>query len=83
MNRQHFLQTVEALRIGKTIKPSAPREIKLVKKNPKLKTVYLDLDETLIHCDEMSNNYTVKLDFPVEGGTTISVRNQLYRQALE
>lgn len=37
------------------------REIKLHKKNPSLKTVYLDMDETLIHCDESSNNYTVKL----------------------
>lgn len=65
------------------MKPSAPREIKLGKKNPKLKTVYLDLDETLIHCDEMSNNYTVKLDFPVEGGAIIAVLNHIYRQELE
>lgn len=49
--RQHFLQTVEALRVGKTLKPAQPREIKLAKKSPKLKTIYLDLDETLIHCD--------------------------------
>lgn len=34
--------------------------------------MFLDLDETLIHCDEMSSNYTVKLDFPVEGGAIIS-----------
>jgi hypothetical protein len=27
----------------------------------------------LIHCDENTNNYTVKLDFPVEGGNTVSV----------
>jgi hypothetical protein len=58
-----------------------PREIKLAKKNPKLKTIYLDLDETLIHCDEMSSNYTVKLDFPVEGGATVSVLYSLSRQA--
>jgi predicted secreted acid phosphatase len=64
--RQHFLQTVEAIRIGRNLKlPNAARDIKLSKKNPKLKTVCLDLDETLIHCDENSNNYTVKLDFPV------------------
>lgn len=81
--RQHFQQTIEALRIGKTLKPAPPREIKLPKKNPKLKTIYLDLDETLIHCDEMSSNYTVKLDFPVEGGSTISVREAIYRQASE
>lgn len=52
--------------MGKNLKFSQPsREIKLNKKNPKFKTIYLDLDETLIHCDENSNNYTVKLDFPV------------------
>ena len=49
--RQHFLQTIEAIRIGKTLKPGPPREIKLAKKNPRLKTIFLDLDETLIHCD--------------------------------
>jgi hypothetical protein len=59
------------------------REVKLPKKNPKFKTVYLDLDETLIHCDENTNNYTVKLDFPVEGGTTVSVFLAICRQASE
>lgn len=84
LTRQHFTQTVEALRIGKSMKlPPPARELKLPKKNPKLKTVYLDLDETLIHCDELSNNYTVKLDFPVEGGSTVSVLFDLQRQASE
>lgn len=82
LSRQHFIQTIEALRVGRTLKVNQPsRELKLPKKNPKLKTVYLDLDETLIHCDEQSNNYTVKLDFPVEGGSTISVPLMLLRQA--
>jgi CTD small phosphatase-like protein 2 len=52
LSRQHFVQTIEALRVGRTLKVNQPsRELKLPKKNPKLKTVYLDLDETLIHCD--------------------------------
>lgn len=42
-----------------------PKEIKLHKRNPKFKTIFLDLDETLIHCDEASTNYTIKLNFPV------------------
>ncbi len=52
LTKQHFLQTIESLRIGKTLHiPNPTREIKLHKKNPKFKTVCLDLDETLIHCD--------------------------------
>lgn len=50
--RQHFLQTVEAIKIGKTIKiPEPSKTINIPKKNPKFKTIFLDLDETLIHCD--------------------------------
>ena len=82
--KQHFAQTIEALKIGKELKmPNPTREIKLPKKNPKFKTVCLDLDETLIHCDEMSNNFTVKLDFPIEGGGSISVVLNLCRQESE
>jgi predicted secreted acid phosphatase len=66
--RQHFLQSVEAIKIGKSIKLNPPKELKLPKRNPKFKTIFLDLDETLIHCDEASSNYTVKLNFPIEGG---------------
>jgi hypothetical protein len=67
--KQHFLQTIQGLRIGKQMKVPAPnKEIKLHKKNPNHKTIYLDLDETLIHTDEGSTNYTVKLNFPIEGG---------------
>ena len=72
--RQHFQQTVDAIKSANGLKFASPaREIKLAKKNPKFKTVFLDLDETLIHCDENSNNYTVKLDFPIEGGNIVSV----------
>ena len=50
--RQHFMQTIEALKIGKHMKPKVPqKEIKLSKKNPKFKTIFLDMDETLMHCD--------------------------------
>ena len=43
--RQHFYQCVEVLRMGRTIKvPQPKKEIKLVKKNPSLKTIFLDLD---------------------------------------
>lgn len=42
--RQHFLQNVEAIKIGRNIKLTAPKEIKLSKKNPKFKTIFLDLD---------------------------------------
>lgn len=43
--RQHFLQTIEAIKIGKSIKQSPPsKEIKLTKKNPKFKTIFVDLD---------------------------------------
>ena len=50
--RQHFYQCIEVLRFGKSIKIPTPRkEIKLPRKNPNFKTVYLDMDETLIHCD--------------------------------
>ena len=43
--RQHFIQSIEALKIGKGIKPNAAqKEIKLNKKNPKFKTIYLDMD---------------------------------------
>lgn len=38
----------------------------------------MDLDETLIHCDESSTNYTVKLNFPIEGGGTIAVISWIY-----
>lgn len=72
--RQHFLQNVEAIKIGRNIKLTAPKEIKLSKKNPKFKTIFLDLDQTLIHCDQSSTNYTVKLNFPIEGGGFISVK---------
>lgn len=45
LSRQHYVQTLEALKVGKTMKIGKPsREIKLHKKNPKHKTVYLDLD---------------------------------------
>jgi len=50
--RQHFFQHIEVLRWGRSIKINHPRkELKLAKKNPNFKTVFLDLDETLIHCD--------------------------------
>lgn len=79
--RQHFIQTIEAIRIGKKLQPNLPaKQIKLSKKNPNFKTIFLDLDETLIHCDEASTNYTVKLNFPIEGGGTIAVKLLLYRQ---
>ena len=53
--RQHFYQTIEALRITKHVKIPVPRkEIKLEKKSAHKKTIYLDLDETLIHTDENS-----------------------------
>ena len=71
--RQHFLQSVEAIKIGKNLKLPEQKVINLNKKNPKFKTIFLDLDETLIHCDEATNNYTIKLNFPVEGGSVISV----------
>ena len=50
--RQHFLQTIQAIRIGKDLKLEEPKQIKLSKKNPSFKTIFLDLDETLVHCDE-------------------------------
>ena len=83
--RQHFLQTIEAIRIGKKIKPNAPaKEIKLAKRNPKFKTIFLDLDETLVHCDENDSHHcTARLNFPIEGGGTIAVKYLLHRQALE
>lgn len=78
----HFSQTIQALKIGRHIKISQGKEgeMKLAKKNPKFKTVFLDLDETLIHCDENATNYTVKLDFPVDGGSIVSVHILLRRQ---
>ena len=70
--RQHFFQTIQALRIGKGIKPSPPaKEIKVAKKNSSFKTIFLDLDECLVHCDESCTDYTVKLKFPIEGGGQI------------
>lgn len=72
--RQHFYQCIEVLRFGKSIKINHPRkEIKLSKKSSDFKTIYLDMDETLIHCDERSNNYTVKLNFPLEKGGILAV----------
>lgn len=72
--RQHFYQCIEILRFGKEFKVPAPKKVmNLTKKNPEHKTIFLDLDETLIHCDERSNNYTVKLNFPIEKGGVISV----------
>jgi hypothetical protein len=53
--------------------------MKLPKKNSNFKTIFLDLDETLIHCDEHSNNYTVKLNFPLENGGTLAVLVLLLR----
>ena len=47
--RQHFLQSVEAIKIGKNLKLPEQKVINLNKKNPKFKTIFLDLDETLIH----------------------------------
>jgi hypothetical protein len=80
--RQHFYQCVEVLRMGRTIKvPQPKKEVKLNRKNPNFKTVFLDLDETLIHCDENSNNYTVKLNFPLERGGTLAVSFPLCRLA--
>lgn len=42
--RQHFLQSVEAVKIGKNMKLPEPKVIALPKKNPKFKTIFLDLD---------------------------------------
>ena len=79
--RQHFFQTIQAIRIGRAIKLLPPaKEIKLDKKNSSFKTIFLDLDECLVHCDELSDNYTTKLNFPIEGGGIISVNFSLYRQ---
>ncbi len=64
--RQHFYQCIEILRFGKEFKVPMPKKVmNLTKKNPDFKTIFLDLDETLIHCDERSNNYTIRLNFPV------------------
>lgn len=64
--RQHFLQVIEAIKIGKAIKHHPPeKQIKLSKKNPEFKTIFLDLDECLIHCEEETKNYTVRLNFPI------------------
>jgi predicted HAD superfamily phosphohydrolase YqeG len=52
----------------------------LSRKTSHLKTVFLDMDETLIHCDENSNQYTVKLNFPLERGGTLAVLLLLDRQ---
>ena len=50
--RQHFYQQIEVLRFGKSIKiPNARKHVQLSRKNTNLKTIFLDLDETLIHCD--------------------------------
>lgn len=82
--RQHFYQQIEVLRWGKGIKIARPRkDIKLARKDPSLKTVFLDLDETLIHCDEHSNNYSVKLNFPLERGGVLAVPVLLPRLELE
>ena len=72
--RQHFYQCIEILRFGKQFKvPNPKKTLTLYKKNPDFKTIFLDLDETLIHCDERSNNYTVKLNFPLDKGGIIAV----------
>ena len=43
--RQHFLQSVEAIKIGKNLKlTDSPKVMNLHKKNPKFKTIFLDLD---------------------------------------
>jgi hypothetical protein len=43
--RQHFLQSIEAIKIGRTLKlADSPKIINLAKKNPKFKTIFLDLD---------------------------------------
>ena len=70
--RVHFSQTVEILRMTRNFKLAKPKvSVKLEKKSAHRKTVYLDLDETLIHTDETSNSYTVKLRFPIEAGGCI------------
>lgn len=70
--RQHFYQTIEALRITKNVRLLEPKKhIKLEKKSQFKKTIYLDLDETLIHTDERSNSFSVKLTFPIETGGSI------------
>ena len=37
-------QTVEAIKIGRNMKLILPKQLKLSKKNPKFKTIFLDLD---------------------------------------
>ena len=72
LSRQHFIQTIDGVRLGKCCTlPSEPKQLKLSKKHPKHKTVFLDLDETLIHCGENLTSYTVRLSFPVDGGGSI------------
>ena len=64
--RTHFNQTIEILRMTKNIKIVKPKQkITLEKKTNFKKTIYLDLDETLIHTDETAENYSVKLKFPI------------------
>ena len=47
------------------------KEFKLEKKSKFKKTIYLDMDETLIHTDERSQSYSVKLTFPIDNGMKI------------
>lgn len=42
--RQHFCNPVEAIKIGKSLKLQTKKVINLPKKNPKFKTIFLDLD---------------------------------------
>lgn len=70
--RVHFNQTIEILRMTKNFKLLKPKiNINLQKKSKFKKTIYLDLDQTLIHTDETSNNYSVKLKFPIQSGDYI------------
>lgn len=51
--RTHFTQTTEILRMTKNLKISKPKQqLNLEKTTKHTKTIYLDLDETLIHTDE-------------------------------
>lgn len=78
--KQHFYQCIEILRFGKEFKVPFPKKVQnLTKRNIEFKTIFLDLDETLIHCDERSNNFTVKLNFPIDKGGIITVIYILFK----
>ncbi|OMJ95048.1 hypothetical protein SteCoe_1581 [Stentor coeruleus] len=72
-HKQHLLQTFNAMKYIKTIRPADPSQLEakkiiLPKRKKTKKTLVFDLDETLVHCCSNINQADVIIDIKMPNG---------------